>query len=179
MGLSDSEKGGIAQGAAQGAVIGSAAVPGVGTVIGAVLGGILGGISAPSNRGNFRANRRAEFFRNQSLKFQALGQTRVARRFTSTQLSQAAGGNIAGATITGAQVTALIEASRARRATLAGLTFEFQSGSGRFTHALESPSPASRASQAQARERANIAPSEAGNAFTGSNTRDRQEQGLL
>ncbi len=138
-------------GAAAGAQIGSV-VPGIGTTLGAVLGGIVGGISGlvggGSGREQFRAQRRSEFFRNAALRLQATQQTRAGGRVVSAQRTAAAGANVTGATITRAALQALIDVNRARTATLAGISTEFQSGGGRATVRDELPSERTRAMEA-------------------------------
>lgn len=136
---------GFVSGATSGAVIGSV-VPGIGTAVGFVVGGLLGGfagaLGAGSGRATFRANRRAEFFRNSALKLQASQITRVAGRLQSQQRAAAAGANLKGATITGVQVQALIDGARQRNSVLAGVSQEFQSGSGAVQPRDERASPA-------------------------------------
>lgn len=116
---------GAASGAAAGFTIGGGPW---GAVIGGVLGAFGGILGSSGDRSSFRANRRAEFFRNQSLKLQASQVTRSGGRITSTVASQAAGGNIAGATISAAQLRNLIDVARQNSAIISGVSDAFQDG---------------------------------------------------
>lgn len=116
---------GIATGAAAGSVFG---VPGA--IVGGIIGGIAGGIASGGGRAEFRSQRRAEFFRNAALRLQASQTTKVGGQLASGARSASAGAGVRGASITAAQVQGLVDASRARTAILAGVSTEFQSGSG-------------------------------------------------
>lgn len=113
--------GGAVSGAAAGSVFGP-----VGTVVGGILGAFSGILSNSGDRSSFRANRRAEFFRNQALKLQASQITRAGGRVSSTVKAQAAGGNVAGASISAAQLRGLIDVARQNSAIISGVSDSFQ-----------------------------------------------------
>lgn len=94
----------------------------------AIFGALGGGLASGGDRGSFRANRASEFFRNQSLKLQASQITRGGGRIGSTISAQAAGGNVAGASVAAAQLRALIDVARQNTATIAGVSRTFQTG---------------------------------------------------
>jgi len=150
---------GAVGGAASGASIGAVAGP-YGAVIGAVIGGVVGAfggaLGAGSGRGTFRANRKAEFFRNSQLKLQASQITRVSGHLQGNQRVSAAGAGVRGATISGVQANAIIEAARVRTAILSGVSQEFQTGSGAVQPRDERQSQLSTNRQVAAAERGGV-----------------------
>lgn len=136
-------------GGLSGALGGAAAGFTIGGPVGAVFGGALGLVSGlfggGSDRAQFRAQRKSEFFRNAALRLQAAQSTRVAGRLQSQQRVAAGAAGIRGATVTQIQLQSLIDANRQRTALLAGVSDAFQSGGGRTRLAeAELPGPAAR-----------------------------------